>query len=106
MKRIITIIATAIVLFFTSAKSQTISDFFQKYSSDDRFEAVNIGKSMLDMAKSSSQGMDKDQQALIENINGVRVLTYRGIQGSGRKRKYGTVGRSAGKRSDCQNIFA
>lgn len=75
MKRIITIIATTIVLFFTSAKSQTINDFFQKYSSDDRFEAVNVGKSMLDMAKSSSQGMDKDQQALIENINGVRVLT-------------------------------
>jgi len=63
------------LLVVSTTSAQTLKIFFDKYSNDNRFEYVSVGKGMLTMAKMFGDVDDaKDMQAL-SKIKGLKVLT-------------------------------
>lgn len=74
MRRIIVTIATAIILFFVTAKGQSLDSFFEKYANDDRFESVTVNKTMINFAKFTGNA-DREEKEMMKNIKAVRVLT-------------------------------
>jgi len=62
------------LLIAATTKAQTLKDLFNKYSNDERFEYVSVGKGMLTMAKLFGD-MDNIGMEVLSKIKGLKVLT-------------------------------
>lgn len=58
----------------TTANAQTIKDFFDRYSQDERFDYVSIGREMLGLAGVFSAA-DTTAMNTLDRISGMRILT-------------------------------
>lgn len=58
----------------TTANAQTIKDFFDRYSQDERFDYVSIGREMIGLAGVFSAA-DTTAMNTLDRINGMRILT-------------------------------
>ena len=58
----------------TTANAQTIKDFFDRYSQDERFDYVSIGREMIGLAGVFSAA-DTTAMNTLDRISGMRILT-------------------------------
>ena len=58
----------------TTANTQTIKDFFDRYSQDERFDYVSIGREMIGLAGVFSAA-DTTAMNTLDRISGMRILT-------------------------------
>lgn len=58
----------------TTANAQTIKDFFDRYSQDERFDYVSIGREMIGLAGVFSAA-DTTAMNPLDRISGMRILT-------------------------------
>ena len=58
----------------TTANAQTIKDFFDRYSQDERFDYVSIGREMIGLAGVFSAA-DTTAMNTLSRISGMRILT-------------------------------
>jgi len=63
-----------LTLIAATTNAQTLKSIFNKYSNDERFEYVSIGKGMLAMAKIFGDTDDKSAEVL-SKIKGLKILT-------------------------------
>lgn len=57
-----------------TANAQTIKDFFDRYSQDERFDYVSIGREMIGLAGVFSAA-DTTAMNTLDRISGMRILT-------------------------------
>ena len=88
MKKITTILAV-LFIFTTAIQAQTLQSLFDRYSSDDRFEYVSLGKSMMNMATTFG-GVGKNDKQMMSKMNGKRNIasySYRNGRSDAEARK-------------------
>ncbi|MFZ4723965.1 MAG: DUF4252 domain-containing protein [Paludibacter sp.] len=73
MKKITTILA-ALFIFTAVIQAQTLQSLFDRYASDDRFEYVSLGKSMMNMATTFG-GVGKNDKQIMSKMNGIKILS-------------------------------
>lgn len=73
MKKLITLVA-ALFIFVAVNQAQTLHGLFEKYSNDERFEYVSVGKGMMNMA-SSLGGITNNSKEMMSKMRGIKILT-------------------------------
>ena len=73
MKKITTLFAV-LILFIAAIEAQTLQGLFQKYSDDERFEYVSVGKGMMNLANSFG-GIAKNEKEMMSKMRGIKILT-------------------------------
>jgi len=73
MNKTMIVIATLFILG-TSIKAQSVQLFFDKYSDDERFEYVSVGKGLMNMAGVFG-GLAKDEKALMSKMKFIKILS-------------------------------
>ena len=74
MKRLTTALVCLCLMATTTANAQTIKDFFDRYSQDERFDYVSIGREMIGLAGVFSAA-DTTAMNTLSRISGMRILT-------------------------------
>jgi len=73
MKKMLTLVA-ALFLLVAVNQAQTLQSLFDKYSDDERFEYVSVGKGMMNMA-SAFGGIGKHDKEMMGRMKGIKILT-------------------------------
>ncbi|MDD4992966.1 MAG: DUF4252 domain-containing protein [Paludibacter sp.] len=73
MKKMLTLVAALFILVAVN-QAQTLQSLFDKYSDDERFEYVSIGKGMMNMA-SAFGGVGKHGKEMMGKMKGIKILT-------------------------------
>ena len=72
MKKIMTLVA--LLLLVSATQAQTLQSFFEKYSSDERFEYVSVGKGMMNIGHAFG-GNKKDNSEMMSKMKSIKILT-------------------------------
>jgi hypothetical protein len=75
MKKVVTVIA-ALFMIVAVSQAQTLQSLFDKYSDDERFEYVSVGKGMLNMA-SGFVGKGKNSKDMVDKMRGIKILSLK-----------------------------
>jgi len=75
MKKIMTIVA--VLLMVAATQAQTLQSFFDKYSNDERFQYVSVGKGMMNLANVFG-GNAKNNNEMMSKMRSIRILTLNG----------------------------
>lgn len=75
MKKIMTLVAALFIVAVSQA--QTLQALFDKYSDDERFEYVSVGKGMMNMA-SSFGGIVKNDKEMMSKMKSIKILSLEG----------------------------
>ncbi len=80
-KLIIKITAITLLLFpmMLSAQTSSIEDLYEKYVGEDGVTSVNISREMFRLMMAFDAGTSEDAKAaqdVIDNLNGLKILTY------------------------------
>ena len=77
MKKIMTLVAVLLVV--AASQAQTLQSFFDKYSNDERFEYVSVGKGMMNMGNlfigGGHAGHAKDNCDIASKMKSIKILT-------------------------------
>lgn len=76
MKKLIILIA-ALFMVVAANEAQTLKSLFDKYSSDERFEYVSVGKGMMNMAGMLG-GLGKNDSEMMSKMRSVKILNLEG----------------------------
>lgn len=76
MKKVIILVA-ALFMLVTASQAQTLQTLFDKYSSDERFEYVSVGKGMMNMAGLLG-GIGKNESEMMSKMRSVKILSLEG----------------------------
>ena len=76
MKKLIILIA-ALFMVVAANQAQTLKSLFEKYSSDERFEYVSVGKGMMNMAGMLG-GLGKNDSEMMSKMRSVKILNLEG----------------------------
>lgn len=68
------LILVAIVISIATNNAQTLQSVFDKYSNDERFEYVSVGRGLISMAGLFG-GMAKDEKVMMAKMKNVKILT-------------------------------
>jgi len=74
MKKFRTLVALLFIVAATQA--QTLQSFFDKYSNDERFEYVSVGKGMMNMANAFG-GNIKNNDKMTSKMKSIKILTLK-----------------------------
>lgn len=84
MKKIMTLVAA--LLMVAASQAQTLQSFFDKYSNDERFEYVSVGKGMMNMGNlfigGRHAGHAKDNNDMASKMKSIKILTLNADAGS------------------------
>jgi hypothetical protein len=72
MKKMITLVA--VLLIVAASQAQTLQSFFDKYSNDERFEYVSVGKGMMNIGHVFG-GNKKDNSEMMSKMKSIKILT-------------------------------
>ena len=72
MKKMITLFA--LLLIVAASQAQTLQSFFDKYSNDERFEYVSVGKGMMNIGHAFG-GNKKDNSEMMSKMKSIKILT-------------------------------
>jgi hypothetical protein len=75
MKKVMTLIA-ALFMIVTANQAQSLQSLFDKYSDDERFEYVSVGKGMMNMA-SAFVGKGKNSKDMVDKMRGIKILSLK-----------------------------
>lgn len=74
MKKIMTLIA--VLLIVAASQAQTLQSFFDKYSNDERFEYVSVGKGMMNLGNMfKGRGHGPDNNDMASKMKSIKILT-------------------------------
>lgn len=74
MKKIMTLVA--VLLMVAASHAQTLQSFFDKYSNDERFEYVSVGKGMMNMGNIfGGRGHARDNNDMASKMKSIKILT-------------------------------
>lgn len=73
MKKIITLIV-ALFMIVAVNQAQTLHGLFEKYSNNERFEYVSVGKGMMNMA-SALGGITRNDKEMMSKMRSIKILT-------------------------------
>lgn len=77
MKKIMTLVA--VLLMVAASQAQTLQSFFDKYSNDERFEYVSVGKGMMNLGNmfkaGGHAGHTKDNGDMASKMKAIKILT-------------------------------
>lgn len=89
MKKTILSIALAIAALNASAQSSQAENLFEKYSSQDGYTSVNIGKSMFELfAKITSQKESQEFNELSAKLNSLKILSLDSTSNAHRQKDF------------------
>lgn len=72
MKKVITLVA--VLLIVAASQAQSLQSLFEKYSNDERFEYVSVGKGMMNMA-SAFGGIAKNDKEMMSKMRSIKILS-------------------------------
>jgi len=72
MKKIMTLLA--VLLLVAASQAQTLQSFFDKYSNDERFEYVSVGKGMMNIGHAFGSNK-KDNNEMMSKMKSIKILT-------------------------------
>jgi hypothetical protein len=72
MKKIM--LLAAVLLLATASQAQTLQSFFDKYSNDERFEYVSVGKGMMNLGHTFG-GNKKESNEMMSKMKAIKILT-------------------------------
>ena len=72
MKKMITLFA--LLLIVAASQAQTLQSFIDKYSNDERFEYVSVGKGMMNIGHAFG-GNKKDNSEMMSKMKSIKILT-------------------------------
>jgi len=75
MKKIMTIVA--VLLMVAATQAQTLQSFFDKYSNDERFQYVSVGKGMMNLANVFG-GNVKNNTEIMSKMRSIKILSLNG----------------------------
>ena len=64
----------ALLLIVAASQAQTLQSFFDKYSNDERFEYVSVGKGMMNIGHAFG-GNKKDNSEMMSKMKSIKILT-------------------------------
>jgi hypothetical protein len=74
MKKIMTLVA--VLLMVAASQAQTLQSFFDKYSNDERFEYVSVGKGMMNLGNMfKGKGHSSDSNDMASKMKSIKILT-------------------------------
>ena len=81
MKKIMTLVAVLLVV--AASQAQTLQSFFDKYSNDERFEYVSVGKGMMNLGNMfKGKGHTGDNNDIASKLKSIKILTLNADAGS------------------------
>jgi len=72
MKKIMTLLA--VLLMVAASQAQTLQSLFNKYSDDERFEYVSVGKGMMNIGQAFG-GNKKDKGEMMSKMKSIKILS-------------------------------
>jgi len=79
MKKIMTLVA--VLLMVAASHAQTLQSFFDKYSNDERFEYVSVGKGMMNMGNlfmgGGQTGHTRNNSDMASKMKSIKILTLK-----------------------------